>query len=30
MEETVGRRNNVLVVSIEAKFLTLLELVGIG
>ena len=30
MEETIGPRINVLVVSIEAKCITLLELVGIG
>ena len=30
MEETIGRRINVLVVSIEATCITSLELVGIG
>ena len=30
MEERVGRRNIVLVISIGAKFFALVELVGIG
>ena len=30
MEERVGRRNSVLVISLEAKFIALVELVGIG
>ena len=30
MEERVGRRNTVLVISIEANCIALVELVGIG